>query len=94
MGEAGWTKTSVPTDIFKDLLVAGKIKDPHLDRNEVDVQWIGESNWAYRTQFRLDHSPEHGEKVVLVFEGLDTFAKVYFNGSLILESEVVSSFSS
>jgi len=94
LGETGWIKTSVPTDIFRDLLVAGKIKDPHLDRNEMDVQWIGESDWAYRTQFRLDHSLEHGGKVVLAFEGLDSFAKVYFNGTLILESEVVSFFSS
>ena len=87
-GNGGWRRTSVPTEIFKDLLEAGEIPDPHLDRNEKDVQWVGEVDWLYRTRFTLDHKPNEREKAVLVFDGLDTFANVYFNGSLILKSEV------
>jgi beta-mannosidase len=89
-GHGGWTTTSVPTEIFKDLLEAGEIPDPHLDRNEKDVQWVGEVDWLYRTRFTLDHKPNEREKAVLVFEGLDTFANVYLNGSLVLKSEVTS----
>jgi beta-mannosidase len=88
-GNDGWRRTSVPTEIFKDLLDAGQIPDPHLDRNEKDVQWVGEVDWLYRTQFTLDHNPNKREKAVLVFDGLDTFANVYFNDSLILKSEVL-----
>jgi beta-mannosidase len=87
-GNEGWQRTSVPTEIFKDLLEAGEIPDPHLDRNEKDVQWVGEVDWLYRTQVTLDQNPSEREKTVLVFDGLDTFANVYFNGSLILKSEV------
>lgn len=86
--EHGWTKTSVPTEIFKDLLDAGKIKDPFIDRNEDEVQWVGEKDWIYRIKFTLDKEITHGEKNTLVFEGLDTFADVYLNDKLILQSEV------
>jgi beta-mannosidase len=86
--KVGWRRTSVPTEIFKDLLEAGDIPDPHVDRNENDVQWVGEVDWLYRTRFTLDYKPNEREKAVLVFEGLDTFANVYLNGSLILKSEV------
>lgn len=84
----GWTETSVPTEIFKDLLDANKIPDPHLDQNEKIVQWVGEVDWLYRTRFTISHAPESNEKAVLAFDGLDTFASVYLNGKLILQTEV------
>jgi hypothetical protein len=85
----GWTGTSVPTEIFKDLLDAKKIPDPHIDQHEKTVQWVGEVDWLYRTRFRVIHTPESNEKVVLAFDGLDTFASVYLNGKLILQTEVL-----
>jgi beta-mannosidase len=84
----GWTTTSVPTEIFKDLLAAGKIADPHVDQNEKEVQWVGETDWLYRTQFTLEYPPAKHEKAVLAFDGLDTFAFVYLNGTQILKTEV------
>lgn len=87
--EEAWTKTSVPTEIFKDLLNAGKIKDPFVDRNEESVQWVGETDWIYRTKFSMDRERQEGERVILVFEGLDTFVDVFLNDKLILQSEVV-----
>jgi beta-mannosidase len=84
----GWTLTSVPTEVFKDLLQSGRIPDPFLDRNENVVQWVGEADWVYRTKFPVERVPGAGEKAVLVFEGLDTFASVCLNGKLILTSEV------
>ena len=87
--DGSWTKTSVPTEIFKDLLEAGRIQDPRIDDNEKAVQWVGEVDWLYRTQFTIDTLPHDGEKAVLVFEGLDTFASVYLNGTMILKAEVL-----
>lgn len=88
-GNDGWTGTSVPTEIFKDLLDAGRIEDPHVDQNEKTVQWVGEVDWLYRTRFTVEHTPKSGEKAVLAFDGLDTFALVYLNGDLILKTEVL-----
>ena len=84
----GWTTTTVPTEIFKDLLEARKIEDPYLDLQEKKVKWVGEVDWLYRTRFTLDIVPRTNEKTILQFDGLDTFANVYLNGELILKTEV------
>jgi beta-mannosidase len=84
----GWIGTRVPTEIFKDLLDAGKIEDPHVDQVEKNVQWVGQVDWLYRTRFTVDHGPGVEEKAVLAFDGLDTFANVYLNGKRILKTEV------
>lgn len=62
------------------------IPDPFLNMNELDVEWVGESSWTYRTTF---DSPkvDNGSSVFLIFEGLDTFAKVKLNDQVILESD-------
>ena len=86
----GWTRTSVPTEVFRDLLEAEKIKDPHVDLNEKEVQWVGEVDWMYRTTFALDNELAEKEKAVLAFDGLDTYANVYLNGRLILKADVSS----
>jgi len=83
-----WISTSVPTEIIKDLLDSRKIPDPRVELNEHEVQWVVERDWLYRTRFQLDTTLEKEEKAILVFEGLDTFANVYLNGELILQSEV------
>jgi beta-mannosidase len=87
--QGGWTQTTIPTEIFKDLLDAKQIEDPHVDQHEKQIQWVGEVDWLYRTQFTSKHTPSKNEKVVLAFDGLDTFASVYLNGSQILKTEVV-----
>lgn len=52
--------------------------------NEIDAEWAGETSWSYRTTFA---SPaKEGSSVYLLFDGLDTFAKVKLNESVILES--------
>jgi hypothetical protein len=54
--------------------------------NELDVEWVGEKSWTYRTFFS---SPEllTGESVYLLFGGLDTFATVKLNDKVILTSD-------
>ncbi|KAF2763536.1 glycoside hydrolase [Pseudovirgaria hyperparasitica] len=77
---------SVPTVVHLDLLKLGKIPDPFIGYGELDVEWIGERTWIYRTSFP---SPQRtaGGRIDLVFEGLDTFAEVRLNGHTILNSE-------
>ena len=62
-----------------DLLAAGVIADPYLDRNEELEQWIGLTDWQYRTSF--DWHPDGHDRVELVCEGLDTVATVTLNGA-------------
>ena len=42
---------TVPGCVHLDLSAAGVINDPYVDRNELDVQWVGESAWTYRLSF-------------------------------------------
>ncbi|KAF8458103.1 beta-mannosidase [Terfezia claveryi] len=76
----------MPTNIHLDLMHHGVIPDPFIGKNEIDVQWVGEVDWVYRTTFS---SPklEGGEKAVLTFEGLDTFATVLLDGKEILKTD-------
>jgi beta-mannosidase len=77
-----------PTVAHLDLLHHSLIKDPYIDTNELDSLWVNDANFTYRTI--LPSLPDLGEgkqKVVLVFEGLDTLCSVYLNSSLILESK-------
>lgn len=75
-----------PTNVHLDLLHHKLIPDPYIGKNELDVQWIGEKAWIYRTSFS---SPkiEQGSKAVLAFDGLDTFATVVLNGDRVLVSD-------
>lgn len=75
-----------PTQVHLDLLSHKLIPDPYIGKNELEVQWIGEKVWVYRTSFKSP-TVEGSAKAVLAFDGLDTFATVVLNGQTILETE-------
>ncbi|KAK4184472.1 glycoside hydrolase superfamily [Podospora australis] len=75
-----------PTNVHLDLLHHKLIPDPFIGKNELDVQWVGEAQWVYKTSFSGASVPE-GAKAMLAFDGLDTFATVVLNGKTILETD-------
>lgn len=75
-----------PTNVHLDLLHHGLIPDPYVGKNELDVQWIGERSWVYRTTFTAP-AVQDGAAAVLAFDGLDTFATVVLNGAEVLVSD-------
>ncbi|MEV6302302.1 glycoside hydrolase family 2 protein [Actinoplanes sp. NPDC051861] len=70
---------TVPGTVHTDLLDAGLIPDPFLGTNEADLAWFHRSAWRYDTVLRADPA-EPGERVDLVFDGLDTVATVELDG--------------
>ena len=78
-----------PTNVHLDLLHHGLIPDPFFAKQETDVQWVGEKGWIYKTSFATpgSRSVRGGEKDVLIFEGLDTYATVRVNGKEVLRSD-------
>jgi beta-mannosidase len=74
----GAVPATVPGCVHADLLDEGLIPDPYLDRNELDVGWVGHSGWRYDRV--LPAVPEGFERTDLVFEGLDTVATVALDG--------------
>ncbi len=82
-----WHPAQVPgvaqTDLFKD----GLIPDPFYQDNDTRLQWIGLTDWEYRTTFQADAATLAHEHVDLVFEGLDTYADVYVNDQVVLHAD-------
>ncbi|PGH46963.1 glycoside hydrolase family 2 protein [Streptomyces sp. Ru87] len=73
---------AVPGSAHLDLLAAGLITDPYLDRTEEDLVWAHRTDWRYTLSFTTA-TPADGERVDLVFEGLDTVATVELNGTVL-----------
>jgi beta-mannosidase len=78
--------TPVPGTVQEVLSRSGLLPDPYYGTNETEVQWVGERNWEYNLFFTpepLDSTRAYR----LHFAGLDTYAKVYLNDSLILTAD-------
>lgn len=79
-----WHPAVVPGTVHTDLLQNKLIDDPFFDCHEKDLQWIETKNWEYKTTFQVEENLLKKTHNELVFEGLDTYAKVYLNDSLVI----------
>ncbi len=77
----------VPGCVQMDLLANGEIPDPYYRTNEDSLQWIGEKDWVYQTEFRAAPGIMKMDNVELVFKGLDTYADVYLNNAPVLKAD-------
>lgn len=82
-----WIPATVPGCVHTDLLAADLIKDPYYDRNELDLAWIGNTDWRFVTQFDVEEHLLENDRVDLVCEGLDTVAQIRLNGHLVGNTE-------
>ncbi len=76
----------VPGNVFNDLFSNKLIPDPFYSDNEKKVQWVENEDWEYKTYFTCDSSILKNKCIELVFDGLDTYASVFLNDSLILQA--------
>ncbi|MCX6151259.1 MAG: hypothetical protein NTX22_12085 [Ignavibacteriales bacterium] len=74
-----WFKATVPGTIHTDLLTNKLIPEPFYSDNETQLQWIGETDWIYKTIFDLPKEFDITKSVRLVFDGLDTVATIKLN---------------
>jgi beta-mannosidase len=84
--ETEWLKAKVPGTFHTDLLNLKKIPDPYLANNESALQYLENENWDYKTNFIITTAELDNEHIDLQFDGLDTYAKVFVNDSLVLEA--------
>src|SRR5580704_2148375 len=82
-----WHPAQVPGVVQTDLLHDALIPDPFYQDNDARLQWIGLTDWEYRTTFDADAATVAHDHVDLVFEGLDTYADVYVNDQPVLHSD-------
>ena len=79
--DSGWIPVDVPGDVHTTLIAAGRLPDPFYDRNELECEWIEHREWWYRLTFQGPRQPlQDGERLQIVFDGLDTFVAIWLNG--------------
>ena len=91
-GPDGSQEVGLPDGFFSAFLIdkvltSTRIPDPFLGFNELDVEWVGEKSWTYKTTLPKAPAPVDGLVTFLAFDGLDTFATVKLNGHVILKSD-------
>lgn len=86
-GKDVWMPASVPGTVHADLMANEVIADPHYRLNEREVQWIEDEDWVYKASFEVEESLLSKNRLEMHFDGLDTYADVYLNDSLILEAD-------
>lgn len=70
----------IPAMVQDILLQTGRIEEPWLPGRAREYQWIGESDWIYRTSFSVD---DLTQAAYLSFQGLDGIVDIYLNGQWI-----------
>lgn len=84
--QSEWIGCRVPGDIHAALIEAGKIASPYLGSHFEEHLWLEEKEWWYRKRFHVD-SKQDGLIYELDFDGLDLYAEIYLNGSLVGKSK-------
>ncbi|MDB5978297.1 MAG: beta-mannosidase [Nevskia sp.] len=81
-----WIPASAPGDTYLALHRAGRIPHPFAGENEAACAWVKDREWWWRTHFSAAPAGD-GERVILAFEGLDTYASIWLNGTLLGETD-------
>ena len=80
-------QVDVPSVIQADMYENGLIPHPYKSNVESQLLWIPQHEWTYTLDFVADDYILDEDVVELVFEGLDTYADVWFNGEKIIHSD-------
>lgn len=88
-GEKNFLPAHVPGNVVSDLLSNNKIENPFFQNNATRMQWIAKADWEYQTAFVLDPDILSYDSIQLCFQGLDAYADVYLNDSLLIKSKNV-----
>tara|TARA_B100000795_G_scaffold112494_1_gene83342 strand:+ start:60355 stop:62856 length:2502 start_codon:yes stop_codon:yes gene_type:complete len=86
-GAQNWKPAQIPGTVQTDLLRLGKIPDPFLLNNEDSIQWVSQRDWTYKKIFSVPSKILKKQHHILIFEGLDTYAQIVLNDSLLFKSD-------
>lgn len=75
---------TVPGSMYSFLLNNNLIEDPYYRDNEYKALELSHHDYTFERKFDFEKT---GDKVVLRFEGLDTFCDVYLNGKKVGQSD-------
>jgi len=73
----------VPGTVLSDMLETGVIEDPYWRTNEYPTRELFKKDYVYHRKFTVPEEILQSDELELVFEGLDTIADIYINGTLL-----------
>jgi beta-mannosidase len=85
--EKQWIPAGTHGSVQEILMAKGELPDPFYGDNEKQFGWIEKYDWQFRTQFFLTEAQFNAQFLELEFPGIDTYAKVYLNDSLVFEAD-------
>ena len=86
-GKDEWAAATVPGCVHLDLMAHKLIDDPFIGDNVTKVQWIHEADWEYHLVFDVEPEVFARRYIHIVFDQLDTLARVTLNGKVIVEAD-------
>ena len=80
--DTNWHPASVPGDVHTALVEIKRLPPPFYNMNVETCQWVERQEWWYRTAFEVPSGTDDAQaRYLLTFDGLDTLATVYLNGT-------------
>ena len=81
-------QVNLPSEAHADLFANGLIPHPYGEGDEEQqLQWIPQHIWDYSLKFDVENNVWQKDNIDLIFNGLDTYADVWLNGTKILRSD-------
>ncbi|MDR0430145.1 MAG: hypothetical protein LBH58_06670 [Tannerellaceae bacterium] len=82
LSENKWIRVAYPTSVQMANFKAGVLGDPYKHLNAAEHEKLEQKVWYYRKKFTL---PDHakGNHLLLCFDGIDYYSKVWLNGELL-----------
>lgn len=71
---------SIPSTVHLNLEKHKAIPDPFFSDNIKSLEWISSCRVSFSTSFFISQEEKAFSKIKLIFEGIDTYADIFFNG--------------
>ena len=77
----------VPCSVYKTLIENNVIEDPYYGENELISTPICDRDFTFESTFTLDDRALSSDRIILVFEGLDTLTDIFLNGEKLASTD-------
>ncbi len=78
-----YVSSTVPGTVYGTYLDNGMMPDPYYRENELDAVKLADNDFEYVKKFNIDKEQLAYDRLLLVFEGIDTLGDIYLNEQLL-----------
>lgn len=81
VGDEAFSSAVVPGSVYTDMLRNGQMEDPFFKDNELKALKLMDEDYEYKAEFYCEDALLDKEHIILRFDGVDTVADLYLNGT-------------